>query len=40
MGFSPFTSGSAPSQLMVWYALIYILVILGLAIRIFSKRDL
>ena len=40
MGFSPFTSGSAPSPLMIWYALIYILVILGLAIRIFSRRDL
>jgi len=40
MGFSPFTAGSVPSPIMVWYALIYILVMLGLAIRIFSRRDL
>jgi len=40
MGFSPFTSGSAPSPLMIWYALIYILVILGVAIRVFGRRDL
>ena len=40
MGFSPFTAGSVPSPAMVWYAVIYILVMLGLAIRIFSKRDL
>ncbi len=40
MGFSPFTSGSVPSPLMVWYAVIYMLVILGLTIRIFSRRDL
>jgi len=40
MGFSPFTSGSAPSPLMIWYALIYILVILSVAIRVFGRRDL
>jgi Cu-processing system permease protein len=40
MGFSPFTSGSVPSPLMVWYALIYMIVTLTLAIRIFSRRDL
>jgi ABC-type transport system involved in multi-copper enzyme maturation permease subunit len=40
MGFSPFTAGSVPSPAMVWYALIYILVMLGLAIYIFTKRDL
>ena len=40
MGFSPFTAGSVPSPAMVWYAVIYILFMLGLAVRIFSKRDL
>jgi len=40
MGFSPFTAGSVPSPMMIWYALIYILVMLGIAIRIFSRRDL
>lgn len=40
MGFSPFTAGSIPSPIMVWYAVLYILVMLGMAIRIFSKRDL
>jgi ABC-type transport system involved in multi-copper enzyme maturation permease subunit len=40
MGVSPFTSNSAPSPIMVLYAFIYILVILGFAIRIFSRRDL
>jgi len=40
MGFSPFSSTSVPSPLMIWYALIYILVMLVLAIRIFSSRDL
>ena len=40
LGFSPFTSASPPSPLMVWYALLYILVILGLAIRQFGHRDL
>ncbi len=32
MGFSPFTAGSVPSPIMVWYAVFYILVMLGLAI--------
>jgi ABC-type transport system involved in multi-copper enzyme maturation permease subunit len=40
MGFSPFTSTSVPSPLMIWYALIYIAAMLALAIRIFSRRDL
>ena len=39
-GFSPFTSNSIPSPLMIWYALFYMIVMLLLAIRIFSKRDL
>ncbi len=40
LGFSPFTSASPPSPIMVWYALIYIIVILVFAIRQFSQRDL
>jgi ABC-type transport system involved in multi-copper enzyme maturation permease subunit len=40
MGISPFTAASIPSPLMTWYALIYILLMLGLAIYIFSRRDL
>lgn len=40
MGFSPFSSPSVPSPLMIWYALFYITVILGIAIRIFNRRDL
>jgi len=40
IGFSPFTSGSPPSPLMVWYALVYIIIILVLALRKFNKRDL
>ena len=40
MGFSPFSSPSVPSPLMIWYALFYIILILGIAIRIFNRRDL
>ena len=40
IGFSPFTSGSPPSPLMVWYALVYINIILMLALWQFNKRDL
>jgi ABC-type transport system involved in multi-copper enzyme maturation permease subunit len=40
MGFSPFSSPSVPSPLMIWYAVLYIVVILAMAIRIFSRRDL
>jgi Cu-processing system permease protein len=40
MGFSPFSSPSVPSPLMIWYALLYITAILGIAIRIFNRRDL
>ena len=40
LGFSPFTSASPPSPMMVWYAIIYAAVILGFAVRHFSKRDL
>lgn len=40
IGFSPFTAGSPPSQLMVYYAVLYTAVVLGLAIRQFNRRDL
>jgi Cu-processing system permease protein len=40
LGFSPFTSGSVPSMVMVGYAVLYIGVMLGLAIRLFGRRDL
>jgi len=40
LGFSPFSSPSVPSTLMVWYAVGYMLVALILAIRFFTKRDL
>lgn len=37
---SPFGAASAPSPLMVWYAILYVVAALGLAIRLFSSRDL
>jgi Cu-processing system permease protein len=40
MGFSPFTSASVPSPLMIWYALIYCAAILGLGVYLFGRRDL
>jgi len=40
LGFSPFSAASVPSPLMVLYALLYTLVALGLAIRLFNRRDL
>jgi hypothetical protein len=40
LGFSPFTSGSVPSMVMIGYAVLYIAVMLGLAIRLFGQRDL
>lgn len=40
LGISPFTSASPPSPIMVWYAIAYAAVILGFAIRHFSRRDL
>jgi len=40
MGFSPFTAGSPPSSVMVWYAILYAAVILAFAIQKFRKRDL
>lgn len=40
LGFSPFTAASMPSQLMVIYGMIYTILALLLAIRLFSRRDL
>ena len=40
IGFSPFSSPSVPSTLMVWYAVGYLIVTLFLAIRFFNNRDL
>jgi ABC-type transport system involved in multi-copper enzyme maturation permease subunit len=40
LGFSPFTTNSAPSPMMLAYAGLYMLVALYLAIRLFSRRDL
>jgi ABC-type transport system involved in multi-copper enzyme maturation permease subunit len=40
MGISPFGTVSVPSLLMVAYAVLYLLVTLYLAVRIFQNRDL
>lgn len=40
LGFSPFTSTSVPSNAMIVYAAIYLLVVIALAIRLFNARDL
>jgi ABC-type transport system involved in multi-copper enzyme maturation permease subunit len=40
MGFSPFSAGSYPSDIMLVYAGVFLLVMLLLAIRLFSTRDL
>lgn len=40
LGFSPFTSGSVPSLLMIGYAIFYAALALVLAIRQFRRRDL
>ena len=40
MGVSPFTSNSAPSLVMVGYAVVYLMVVLLLAMRQFGRRDL
>jgi Cu-processing system permease protein len=39
LGFSPFGAFSVPSLLMVVYAVVYLLVILGIAINTFQYRD-
>ena len=40
IGFTPFSSTSTPSPLMIGYAVVYLLVMLLLAMRQFSGRDL
>lgn len=41
VGFSPFTSGSSvPSGYMVAFAVLYLVVMLALAVRLFGRRDL
>ena len=40
LGFSPFTSASMPSTLMVIYGLVYAILALLLAIFLFNRRDL
>ena len=39
-GFSPFTSTSIPSPLMVYYAVLYAALLLAWAVRQFDRRDL
>lgn len=40
LGFSPFTSSSVPSPVMVLYALLYMLATIAIAVRQFQRRDL
>jgi Cu-processing system permease protein len=40
LGFSPFSSGSYPSAIMIAYAGLYLVVAMAWAIRRFNKRDL
>jgi hypothetical protein len=40
IGFSPFSAGSIPSDLMIGYAILYTMGAIGLAIRLFHRRDL
>ncbi|HEY5571470.1 MAG TPA: hypothetical protein VIK64_00520, partial [Anaerolineales bacterium] len=40
LGFSPFSAPTVPSAAMIWYALLYAVVALVLAMRQFSHRDL
>lgn len=40
LGISPFSGASVPSSLMVSYAIVYLVVALGLAVRRFGQRDL
>jgi Cu-processing system permease protein len=39
-GISPFSVGSVPSPAMIWYSAAYLLVMLGIALRSFNRRDL
>jgi ABC-type transport system involved in multi-copper enzyme maturation permease subunit len=40
VGLTPFGSGATPSVLMIGYAALYTAVALGVALRLFGKRDL
>ena len=40
IGFSPFSSSSYPSNLMLCYAVIYLLAAIAIAVRLFHRRDL
>lgn len=40
LGFSPFTSSSIPSPIMVFYALVYTIAAVAIALHRFQRRDL
>lgn len=40
LGFSPFSSTSVPSNAMIVYAVVYLMVVFALAVRLFNTRDL
>ena len=40
LGFSPFSSPSVPNLMMIVYAVLYTLIALAVALRLFSQRDL
>jgi Cu-processing system permease protein len=40
LGVSPFSSNTYPSAAMIVYAVLYLLATLGLAVRLFNRRDL
>ena len=40
LGMSPFTTISVPSPLMIAYTMMYLLLALWIAIRVFQKRDI
>jgi Cu-processing system permease protein len=40
LGFSPLASNVYPSAAMIWYAVLYTLAMLALAVRVFNRRDL
>ncbi len=40
LGVSPFASGSYPSRIMIFYALVYIAIAFALAVQLFNRRDL
>ncbi|OGO32432.1 MAG: hypothetical protein A2Z16_02550 [Chloroflexi bacterium RBG_16_54_18] len=40
LGFSPFSAGSYPSLAMILYSVLYMFAATGMAVRLFSRRDL